>query len=101
MVYGPSKPWRVMQCSYNSWPSWARSCVWGAAGKRPWLRRSSTSAPSLGLSRLLALDAFEQRPEVAGAEALVTLALDQLVEEGARLIVVIQARRLFEEDLQQ
>src|SRR5262245_48929080 len=50
---------------------------------------------------LLALDALEQRPEVARAEALVALALDDLEEEGPRVGAAIQARRVFQEDLQE
>ena len=49
---------------------------------------------------LLALDALEQRAEVAGAEAAVALALDDLVEERARARVAVEAGRLLEEDLQ-
>ncbi len=50
---------------------------------------------------LLALDRLEQRAEVAGAEALVPLALDDLEEERPRLRIVVEAGRLLEEDLQQ
>src|SRR5664279_3712351 len=49
---------------------------------------------------LIALDALEQRAEVAGAEALAALALDDLVEERTRRLVVVEAGRFLEEDLQ-
>ena len=60
--------------------------------------RSSIRSSSIAL---LALDALEQRAEVAGAEPLVALALDDLVEERAGLGSLVEAGRLLEEDLQQ
>src|SRR5438477_11360662 len=73
--------------------------MWCLRGTFPKTRRSSTLAPPLGL--LLPLDALEQRAEVAAAEALVALALDDLEEERARLSLVVQRRRVLHEDLQQ
>src|SRR5262249_61947315 len=63
--------------------------------------RSSPSLldPARGL--LVALDALEQRAEVPRAEALVTLALDDLVEEGPGLPLAVEARGVLHEDLEQ
>src|SRR5262249_46209708 len=54
----------------------------------------------LALAELLALDGLEQRAEVAAAEARIAGALDDLVEERARLGVVVGLARVAEEDLQ-
>src|SRR3954466_3002271 len=62
--------------------------------------RSPTDSSHQPALALLALDALEQRAEVTRAEAAIALALDDLVEERAGGAVVIQARRLLEEDLQ-
>src|SRR5438477_5865719 len=109
MVSGPSKPCRLMQCSYKSRPSAALNAVCGVGGNVPLLRRSSISGSSLGervgsargepLS-LFALDALEQRAKIAGAEALIALALDQLVKERSGLAVSIEACGVFQKDLQ-
>ena len=47
------------------------------------------------------LDRLEQRAEVPRAEPLIALALDDLEEERPGLAVVLAARRLLQEDLQQ
>src|SRR5579859_614767 len=54
----------------------------------------------LGGALLRALDALEERAEVAVAEPLVAAALDDLVEERARALVRVERLRLAEEDLQ-
>ena len=70
------------------------TCAAGAGGRPRPAARAARGA-------LLALDGLEERAEVAGAEALVALALDDLEEERPRLGIVVQAGRLLEEDLQQ
>src|SRR5690606_24949373 len=50
---------------------------------------------------LFAFDALEQRAEVASAEALIALALDDLEEEWARFGAAVQAGGVFQEDLEQ
>ena len=50
---------------------------------------------------LFPFDRLEQRAEVARAEALIALALDDLEEERPRFGIVVVAGRLLEEDLQE
>src|SRR5260370_18807125 len=53
-----------------------------------------------GVVFLLAVDGFEERTEIAVAESFVTAALDELVEEGPRPLVGVEARRFAQEDLE-
>src|SRR5688500_3909765 len=99
MVYGPSKPSRVKHSSQRSSPASSRKAMWCFRGTLPCTSRSSMRLDPARL-HLLALDALEEGAEVAGAEAAVALALDDLVEERARGRVVIGRGRLLEEDLQ-
>src|SRR3954462_9376811 len=73
--------------------------MWCFLGTFPKTSRSSTLRPPFRL--LLPLDALEERPEVAAAEALVALALDDLEEERARLRLLVQRGGVLHEDLQQ
>src|SRR5215471_835123 len=50
---------------------------------------------------LIAFDGLEESAKVAGSEALISLALNDLEEEGAGLGAVVVLRRLLEKDLQQ
>src|SRR5271166_6085553 len=60
----------------------------------------SIMTPPASLDRLRALDALEERAEVAVAEALVATALDDLVEERPGALVGVERLRLAEEDLE-
>src|SRR5678815_93659 len=93
MVYGPSKPSWVKHSSKASSPPGNRSWMWCFRGMVPKVSRSII-APLLGPAGrlLLALDALEQRAEVSRAEPLVTLALDDLVEERAGIPLAVEAR---------
>src|SRR5215813_1905921 len=102
MVYGPSKPSWVKHSSKASSPPGSRSWMWCFRGMVPKVSRSIIARlldPAGGL--LVALDALEQRAEVPRAEALVTLALNDLVEEGARLPLAVEVRGVLHEDLEQ
>src|SRR5690606_24839443 len=70
-----------------------------ASGARPPGAGARASGGSLGLL-LLALDALEQGAEVASAEALIALPLNELEEERPGLGLAVQGLRIFEEDLQ-
>src|SRR5215831_19200265 len=96
MVNGPSKPSRVRHSSWRSPPPPSRSAVCGLGAISPAAILSSIFRPLL----LLALDRLEQRAEVAGAEPLIALALDDLEEERAGFAIVVKAGRLLQEDLQ-
>src|SRR3954464_12012186 len=97
MVNGPSKPSRVRHSSYRRRPPASRRAVWGLGGSSP-----AAILSSIGLvSQLVALDRLEERAEVPRPEPLIALALDDLEEEGPRLGIVLAARRLLQEDLQQ
>src|SRR5678815_3080463 len=102
MVYGPSNPSWVKHSSKASSPPGSRSWMWCFLGMVPKVNRSII-APLLDPARglLVALDALEQRPEVPRAEALVALALDDLVEERPGLPVAVEAGRVLHEDLEQ
>src|SRR5437762_10479214 len=91
IVKGPSKPSRVRHSSWRRLPAPSRSAVCGLGGISPAVILSSILFP---------LDRLEQRAEVAAAEAPIALALDDLEEERSGLPIVVQARRLLEEDLQ-
>src|SRR3990172_4673839 len=99
MVYGTSKPARVKHSSYRSRPSASRKAMWCFLGTSPRWTRPSTLDPPRAL--LVALVRLEEGTEVPRAEARVSLALDDLVEERARRRVVIEAGRVLEEDLQE
>src|SRR5512138_1851844 len=102
MVYGPSNPSWVKHSSNASSPPGSRSWMWCFRGIVPKVSRSIIACsldPAGGL--LVSLDALEQRAEVPRAESLVTLALDDLVEEGAGLSLAVEARGVLHEDLEQ
>src|SRR3990172_11996695 len=82
--------------------------MWCLRGTEPCTMRSSivlpaSLSPGLGAlpAELLALDRLEERAEVAGPEALVALALDDLEEERPGGGLVVQPGRVAEEDLEQ
>src|SRR5678815_1927222 len=102
MVYGPSNPSWVKHSSKASSPPGSRSWMWCFLGMVPKVNRSII-APLLDPARglLVALDALEQRAEVPRAEPLVTLALDDLVEEWPGVPVAVEAGRVLHEDLEQ
>src|SRR5262245_58155765 len=93
IVNGPSNPSRVRHSSWRRRPSRSRSAVCGLAAISP--------ATILSSILLIPFDRLEQRAEVARAEALIALALDDLEEERSRLAIVVKAGRLLEKDLQQ
>src|SRR5215470_4493365 len=102
MVYGPSKPSWVKHSSKASSPPGSLSWMWCFRGTVPNVSRSIIACsldPARGL--LVALDALEQRAEVPRAESLVTLALDDLVEERAGVALRVEAGGVLHEDLQQ
>src|SRR4051794_26813838 len=103
MVYGPSNPSWVKHSSKARAPPSSRSWMWCFLGTVPKTSRSIIALCSLDPARglLVALDALEQGPEVPRAEALVALALDDLVEERTGRAVTIEARGVLHEDLQQ
>src|SRR6185503_21325109 len=78
--------------------------VCGFCGTRPRVWRSIMTSPGrragVRMRFLLAFDGFEERSEIAVAEALVATAFDELVEERTCPLVAVEARRLAQEDLE-